>query len=248
MSKGSHRCGSTGANRGLGSNNTPQTVEEKERKQLLADKDNTLLFWAHWRSVWSYCMMLDHPRTYGWEQRCLLITWTHGSPVWGMWTVRLEMTSVYLYLWTNMLVCMQAESLPSRLLLAWLGRTLPFSHVFFMPSSANRLEKRAATTEPLWLQPLPINGKFVLVFITTVPMAKCSLGALFWTHAGAGPVISPAIPSVSVWTHTAKHVPHTCIETGLPTVKVQCEIYRQIVVESFMLFLVLIWLNCGVLF
>lgn len=30
--------------KGLGSNNTPQTLEEKERKQLLADKDSTLLF------------------------------------------------------------------------------------------------------------------------------------------------------------------------------------------------------------
>lgn len=101
------------------------------------------------------------------------------TPVWGMWTVGLETTSVYLCLWTNMLVCMRAESSPSRPLLAWSGRTLPFSHVFSMPSSANGLEKRAATTEPLWLQPLAINGKFVLVFITTVPMAKCSLGALF---------------------------------------------------------------------
>lgn len=39
--------------------------EGKERQQLPSDKDNALLFCSHWRSVWVYCMMLDHPRTCG---------------------------------------------------------------------------------------------------------------------------------------------------------------------------------------
>lgn len=238
--KGSHRCGSTGANRGPGSNNTPQTVEEKERKQLLADKDNTLLFWAHWRSVWAYCMMLDHPRMYGWEQRCLLITWTHASPVWGLWTVRLEMTSVYLYLWTNMLVRMQAESSPSQPLLAWLGRTLPFSHVFFMPTQKEGCDHRAALASTSSHQ-----RQICLGLHNNCSHGKMLSGSSVLNTRWLWPCYFPC-HSIYVWTHTPKHVPHTCIETGLPTVKVQREIYG--LSQSFSLFLVLIWLNCGVLF
>lgn len=91
------------------------------------------------------------------------------SPVWGMWTVRLGTTPV------DVFVDKRESSARRR----WhdQGGRCPSVASSPCPAQQTDSKKRAAATEA-WLQPLPINGKFVSAFLTTVPMAKCSLGAL----------------------------------------------------------------------
>lgn len=144
--------------------NTLQTGAEQERKQLLNSQTKPMpdcsgraggrFGFTAWSWTFPACM---GPKV------CL--AWTHGSPVGAMWSVRLETAAVHLGSWKNARIQIQMDA--NRCFKV--GGASPQASAGMIsvdtapqPCSANPLQKRAATTEPFWPQPPPINGKFVL--------------------------------------------------------------------------------------